>query len=125
MVVNRGGVGWLLATAVITAAVAAASPARAADPECEIILPAVADLEAAFDLVDLGAAMPPNTGTRIQSAASRLHGLTSPAAIDLRLRASTVSEQINGTNPYHRAPLARDLETARLQLAETRAYCAA
>lgn len=111
----------LLTAVVIAAWVIPAPTAAAQDPECDFILPAANRLETAFNLVS--AAPPPNAGTQIQIAARPLFGLTSPAAIDLRLWSSTVADQLNGTNPYHAADPQTDLRQARQKLAEARQYC--
>ncbi|OHV01578.1 hypothetical protein [Mycobacterium talmoniae] len=114
-------VGLAAMAAAITWALTAPA-AVAQDPECDIILPAANRLEAAFNLIT--ADPPPNVGTQVQTAQSPLFGLTSPAAIDLRLWSSTVADQLNGTNPYHAADLDSDLRHARQELVEARQYCA-
>lgn len=116
-----------LAAAAITTCLVIAPVAAADGPECDIILPAADQLERAFNQVRYGAAMPPNMGVRIQTAESPLFGLSSPAAVDLRLWSSTLASETNGVNPY-RPPgpqqLASDLRQARQQLAAAREYCA-
>lgn len=111
-------------TAAAIICLIAAPVAVAQDPECDLILPAADRLEKAFNLISPGGDAPLNAGTQVQIAASQLFGLTSPAAIDLRLWSSTVADQLNGTNPYHAADLVSDLRAARLQVAAARQYCA-
>ncbi len=107
----------------VATGLASAAVAGARDTECDVILPAGDRIEQALDLLSLGSAMPPNAGSRIQNAASLLSGLTSPAAVDLRLRVSTVADHVNGTNPYRDASLADDLQLARQQLTVSRQAC--
>ncbi|MEZ0362561.1 hypothetical protein ACAG26_02470 [Mycobacterium sp. pUA109] len=113
---------WVsLMTAAATCLVGAPL-AAAQDPECDVIVPAADRLETAFNLIT--ADPPPNLGTQVQTAQSPLFGLTSPAAIDLRIWSSTVADQLNGANPYHAAGLDSDLRHARQALVEAREFCA-
>ncbi|BBY55258.1 hypothetical protein H7J07_08815 [Mycobacterium koreense] len=118
--------GRIVVSGLVVAAtmLSPAAVAEARDPECDVILPAADRIEQSLDLLSLGADMPPNAGSRIQTSASLLSGLTSPAAVDLRLRASTVADHVNGTNPYRDASLADDLMLARQQLIASRQSCA-
>lgn len=109
-------------TAAAILALAGAPTAAAQDPECDIIMPAADRLETVFNQVSAGA--PPKAGIQVQIAESPLFGLTSPAAIDLRLWSGTVADQLNGANPYHTADLGTDLDQARQRLAAAREYCA-
>lgn len=111
-------------TAAATLGLVSAPTAAAQDPECDIIVPAADRLEHAFNLISPGAGAPPNAGIQVQIAERALFGLTSPAAIDLRLWSSTVADQLNGANRYHTADLGTDLDQARQRLAAAREYCA-
>jgi hypothetical protein len=104
-----------------------APPARAAgDGECDIILPAADRLENAFNLVSTSGTAP-YVANQIRKAGSLLHGLTSPAAVDLRIRSEMLASQIDNSDPYRPASpeqLAGDLADARHQLVAARDYCA-
>lgn len=111
-----------LLTAAAILGLVGAPTAAAQDPECDIIVPAAHRLERVFNLISFDP--PPNAGTQVQVAESPLFGLTSPAAIDLRLWSSTVADQLNGANPYHTADLGTDLDQAKQRVAAAREYCA-
>lgn len=109
------------AVTMLTAAPAAA----AGDPECSIILPAADRLENEFNQVS-PSGTPSYVGGQIRNALAALHGLRSPAAVDLRLRSDMLASQIDASDPYRPASpgqLASDLAKARQQLATARAYC--
>ena len=86
------------------------------------MMPTADRIESAFNRIGHDE---PNVGTQVQTAQSALFGLTSPAAIDLRIWTSTVADQLNGTNPYHAGGLEADLMRARKELDNVRRYCAA
>lgn len=118
--------GLPLAGAVIAACLWSAPAAAADDPECDIILPAADDLEAVFDQIRPGRMPVQGTEAQIVAAQSPLFGLTSPAAVDLRLWSSTLAAEVNRVNPYRPAGPARiaaDLSQARRQLAAARQFC--
>lgn len=115
-----------LAVAAVTMWLTAAAVAGADDSECPIILPAADRLQTEFDLVS-PTGTPPWVAGQIRNASSRLHGLISPAAVDLRLRSEMLASQIDASDPYRPASpeqLAGDLAKARQQLTAARDYCA-
>jgi hypothetical protein len=64
---------------------------------------------------------------QISNATSPLFGLSSPAAVDLRLWSSTLAAHVNDSDPYDPATptkVVSDLQRARQQLAAARRYCA-
>jgi hypothetical protein len=115
-----------LSVAAVTMCLTAAPGRAAGDWECNIILPAADRLENEFSLVS-PSGTPPYVASQIRNALAPLHGLRSPAAVDLRLRSDMVASQIDASDPY-RPPnpeqLASDLAKARQQLATARDYCA-
>jgi hypothetical protein len=114
-----------LSVAVATMCLTAA-PAAAAGAECDIILPAADRLENGFNLVS-PSGTPSYVASQIRNALAPLHGLRSPAAVDLRIRSDMLASQIDASDPYRPAnpdQLGSDLATARQQLASARDYCA-
>ena len=102
----------------------AASAAAAGD--WDIILPAADRLESGFNLVS-PSGTPPWVASQIRNALAPLHGLRSPAAVDLRIRSDMLASQIDASDPYRPASpeqIASDLAKARQQLATARDYCA-
>jgi hypothetical protein len=115
-----------LLVAAITMCLTAAPAAAAGDWECNIIVPAADRLENGFNLVS-PSGTPSYVAGQIRNALAPLHGLRSPAAIDLRLRSDMLASQIDASDPYRPASpeqLASDLAKARQQLATARDYCA-
>ncbi|WP_231639704.1 hypothetical protein [Mycobacterium sp. Marseille-P9652] len=115
-----------LSVATLTLCLTAAPAAAAVDWECAIILPAADRLENVFTLVS-PAGTPPYVAGQLRNASSPLHGLTSPAAVDLRIRSDMLAAQIDASDPYRPASpeqLAGDLTAARQQLVTAREYCA-
>lgn len=115
-----------LSIAAVTMCLTAAPVAAAGDEECNIILPAADRLESGFNLVS-PSGTPSYVAGQIRNALAPLHGLSSPAAIDLRLRSDMLASQIDTSDPYRPASpeqLASDLAKARQQLATAREYCA-
>ena len=115
-----------LSIAAVTMCLTAAPVAAAGDEECNIILPAADRLENGFNLVS-PSGTPPYVAGQIRNALAPLHGLRSPAAVDLRLRSDMLASQIDASDPYRPASpeqIASDLAKARQQLATARAYCA-
>jgi hypothetical protein len=115
-----------LAVAAVTMCLTAAPALAAGDGECDVILPAADRLENGFNLVS-PSGTPPYIASQIRNALAPLHGLRSPAAVDLRLRSDMLASQIDASDPYRPASpeqLASDLAKARQQLATARAYCA-
>jgi hypothetical protein len=115
-----------LSVAVATVCLTAAPAAAAGGTECDIILPAADRLENGFNLVS-PSGTPSYVASQIRNALAPLHGLRSPAAVDLRIRSDMLASQIDGSDPYRPASpeqLAGDLATARKQLASARDYCA-
>jgi hypothetical protein len=115
-----------LSVAAVTMWLTAAPAAAAAGAECDIILPAANRLEDGFNLVSPSGA-PSYVASQIRNALAPLHGLRSPAAVDLRIRSDMLASQIDASDPYRPAnpeQLASDLATARQQLASARDYCA-
>ena len=99
--------------------------AVAADGECNIILPAADRLETGFKLV-YPSGTPSYVAGQIRNALAPLHGLRSPAAVDLRLRSDMLASQIDASDPYRPASpaqVASDLAKARQLLATARDYC--
>ncbi|CPR13245.1 hypothetical protein BN971_04554 [Mycobacterium bohemicum DSM 44277] len=122
---RRRSAGVPLCVAVV-AALSTAAPAGAGDGECPIILPAADRLEKAFELVS-ASGTPPYVAGQVRNALSPLYGLTSPAAIDLRIRSDMLASSIDASDPYRPASPAQtagDLAAARQQLAAARDYCA-
>jgi hypothetical protein len=115
-----------LSVAAVTMCLTAAPVAAAGDEECNIILPVADQLESGFNLVS-PSGTPSYVAGQIRNALAPLHGLSSPAAIDLRLRSDMLASQIDTSDPYRPASpeqLASDLAKARQQLATAREYCA-
>ena len=92
-----------LVVAGIAAYLLTAPAAGAADPECDIIVPAADRLEQAFNRIQPGTTAPPGVEGAIVNAARPLFGLTSPAAVDLRLWSSTLAAEVNRVDPYRPA----------------------
>ena len=115
-----------LSIAAVTMCLTAAPVAAAGDEECNIILPAADRLENGFNLV-CPSGTPSYVAGQIRNALAPLHGLRSPAAVDLRIRSDMLASQIDASDPYRPASpeqIASDLAKARQQLATARAYCA-
>ncbi len=104
-----------------------AGPAAAAvDAECGVILPAADRLENVFNLVS-PSGTPAYVASQVRTARAPLHGLKSPAAVDLRIRSDMLASQIDASDPYRPASpeqIAGDLAKARQNLATARDYCA-
>lgn len=116
-----------LAAALIAVGLVGAPVAGADDPECAIMVPAADNLEQAFNRIEPGTIPAEGVEGAIVNAARPLFGLTSPAAVDLRLWSSTLAAEVNRVNPYRLAgpdQIAGDLHQARVQLAAARQYCA-
>ena len=115
-----------LSVAAVTMCLTAAPSAAAGDGECNIILPAADRLESAFNLIT-PSGTPSYVAGQVRNALAPLHGLRSPAAVDLRLRSDMLASQIDASDPYRPASpeqLASDLATAKQQLVTARDYCA-
>jgi len=115
-----------LSVAAVATCLTAAPAAAAGGGECDIILPAADQLENGFNLVS-PSGTPSYVATQIRNALAPLHGLRSPAAVDLRIRSDMLASQIDASDPYRPASperIASDLVTARQQLATARDYCA-
>jgi hypothetical protein len=115
-----------LSVAAVTMCLTAAPAAATSDGECHIILPAADRLENVFNLVS-PSGTPSYVAGQVRNALAPLHGLRSPAAVDLRVRSDMLASQIDASDPYRPASpeqLAGDLAMARQQLATARAYCA-
>jgi hypothetical protein len=115
-----------LSVAAVTMCLTAAPAAAAGNEECNIILPAADRLEGVFDLVS-PSGTPSYVASQIRNALAPLHGLRSPAAVDLRVRSDMLASQVDASDPYRPASpeqLASDLAKARQQLATARDYCA-
>jgi hypothetical protein len=115
-----------LSVAAVTMCLTAAPAAAAGDQECNIILPAADRLENVFNLVS-PSGTPSYVAGQVRNALAPLHGLRSPAAVDLRLRSDMLASQIDASDPY-RPPspeqLASDLAKAKQQVVTARDYCA-
>jgi len=115
-----------LSVAAVTICLTAAPVAAAGDGDCSIILPAADQLENVFNLVS-PSGTPSYVAGQVRNALAPLHGLRSPAAVDLRVRSDMLASQIDASDPYRPAnpeQIAGDLAKARQQLATARAYCA-
>lgn len=115
-----------LAVAAVIMCPAAGPAAAAVDAECGVILPAADRLENVFNLVS-PSGTPSYVAGQVQNALAPLHGLKSPAAVDLRIRSDMLASQIDASDPYRPASpeqIASDLAKARQQLAVARDYCA-
>jgi hypothetical protein len=115
-----------LLIAAVTMCLTAAPAAAVGDGECNIILPAADRLENVFNLIS-PSGTPSYVAGEVRNALAPLHGLRSPAAVDLRLRSDMLASQIDASDPYRPASpeqLAGDLAKARQQLATARDYCA-
>ncbi|ORV43929.1 hypothetical protein AWC00_09635 [Mycobacterium conspicuum] len=107
-------------TACLTVAPAAASG------DCDLILPATDRLESQFNLVS-PTGTPPWVASQIRNALAPLHGLRTPAAVDLRIRSDMLASQIDASDPYRPASpdqIGSDLAKARQLLATAREVCA-
>jgi hypothetical protein len=119
----------ILSASVSVAAVTicpTAAPVAAAANECDIILPAADQLENGFNLVS-PSGTPPYVASQLRNALAPLHGLRTPAAVDLRIRSDMLASQIDASDPYRPASpdrIAGDLAKARELLATARAVCA-
>ncbi len=115
-----------LALAAVLMWLTAVPAAAAGDQECNVILPAADRLENGFNLVS-PSETPSYVAGQIRNALAPLHGLRSPAAVDLRIRSDMLASQIDASDPYRPASperLAGDLAKARQQLVTARDYCA-
>ena len=122
----RGILSVPLSAAAVTMCLTAAPAAAAGDGDCDVILPAADRLENVFNLVS-PSGTPPYVAGQVRSALAPLHGLRSPAAVDLRIRSDMLASQIDASDPYRPASqeqLASDLAKARQLLATARDYCA-
>jgi hypothetical protein len=118
--------GVPLSVAAVTMCLTAAPAAAAGDGECNVILPAADRLENVFNLVS-PSGTPSYVAGQVRNALAPLHGLRSPAAVDLRIRSDMLASQIDASDRYRPASpeqLASDLAKARQQLATARDYCA-
>jgi hypothetical protein len=114
-----------LSVATVALCLTTVTAAAAGDPDCAIILPAADQLEGGFNLVS-PTGTPSYVAGQIRNAVAPLHGLRSPAAVDLRLRSEMLASQIDASDPYRPASpaqLASDLAEARQRLAAARDYC--
>jgi hypothetical protein len=91
-----------LAVATVTMCLTAAPAAAAGGAECNIILPAADRLENGFNLVS-PSGTPSYVAGQIRNALAPLHGLRSPAAVDLRIRSDMLASQIDASDPYRPA----------------------
>ncbi len=115
-----------LALAAVLMWLTAVPAAAAGDQECNVILPAADRLEKGLNLVS-PSETPSYVAGQIRNALAPLHGLRSPAAVDLRIRSDMLASQIDASDPYRPASperLAGDLAKARQQLVTARDYCA-
>ena len=116
-----------LSVAAVTMCLTAltARPAAAAN-DCDLILPAADRLDSQFNLVS-PSGTPPWVASQIRNALAPLHGLRTPAAVDLRIRSDMLASQIDASDPYRPAnpdQIASDLAKARQLLATARDVCA-
>ena len=115
-----------LSVAAVTMCLTAAPAPAAGDWECTVILPASDRLQNAFDLVS-PSGTPSYVALQIRNALAPLHGLRSPAAVDLRLRSDMLASSVDASDPYRQTSaeqIAGDLAKARQKLAAARDYCA-
>jgi hypothetical protein len=115
-----------LLIAAVTMCLTAAPAAAAGDGECDIILPAADRLDNVFNLIT-PSGTPSYVAGEVRNALAPLHGLRSPAAVDLRVRSDMLASQIDASDPYRPASpeqLASDLATAKQQVVTARDYCA-
>ena len=114
-----------VASVTVFLTVLSAGPAAAAN-DCDLILPATDRLESQFNLVS-PRGTPPWVASQIRNALAPLHGLRTPAAVDLRIRSDMLASQIDASDPY-RPPnpdqIGSDLAKARQLLATARDVCA-
>ncbi|BBX48711.1 hypothetical protein GCM10009641_02430 [Mycobacterium cookii] len=114
-----------LSVAAVATCLTVATAAAAGDADCAVILPAADQLERGFNLVS-PSGTPSYVASQIRNALAPLHGLRSPAAVDLRIRSDMLASQIDASDPYrpaNPAQLASDLAEARHRLAAARDYC--
>jgi hypothetical protein len=114
-----------LLIAAVTMCLTASPAAAAGDGECDIILPAADRLENAFNVIS-PSGTPSYVAGEVRNALAPLHGLRSPAAVDLRIRSDMLASQIDASDPYRPASpeqLASDLATAKQQVVAARDYC--
>ena len=122
----RGILSVPLWVAAVTMCLTAAPAAAAGDGDCDVIVPAADRLENGYNLVS-PSGTPSYVATQIRNALAPLHGLRTPAAVDLRIRSDMLASQIDASDPYRPASpeqLASDLAKARQLLATARDYCA-
>jgi hypothetical protein len=114
-----------VAAVTICLTVLTAGPAAAAG-DCDLILPATDRLDSQFNLVS-PSGTPPWVATQIRNALAPLHGLRTPAAVDLRIRSDMLASSIDGSDIYRPTSpdqVAGDLAKARQLLAAARDFCA-
>jgi hypothetical protein len=114
-----------LLIAAVTMCLTASPAAAAGDGECDIILPAADRLENVFNVIS-PSGTPSYVAGEVRNALAPLHGLRSPAAVDLRIRSDMLASQIDASDPYRPASpeqLASDLATAKQQVVAARDYC--
>jgi hypothetical protein len=102
-----------------------AAPAAAFN-DCDRILPATDRLDTQFNLVS-ASGTPPWVASQIRNALAPLHGLRTPAAVDLRIRSDMLASSIDGSDIYRPTSpdqVAGDLAQARQLLAAARDFCA-
>ncbi|OBI99470.1 hypothetical protein A5660_03520 [Mycobacterium alsense] len=118
--------GVPLAVAVAAMCLTTAPAAAVGDWECGVILPAADRLEPWLDAVS-PTGTPSYVAGQIRNAVAPLHGVSVPAAIDLRIRSGMLASQIDASDPYRPASpeqLADDLAQAKQLLAAARDFCA-
>jgi hypothetical protein len=117
-------IGLILSVTAVTMCLTAA-PAAAYN-DCDRILPATDRLDTQFNLVSPGST-PPWVASQIRNALAPLHGLRTPAAVDLRIRSDMLASSIDGSDIYRPTSpdqVAGDLAQARQLLAAARDFCA-
>ncbi|ORV92301.1 hypothetical protein AWC11_07850 [Mycobacterium interjectum] len=115
-----------LSVAAVMMCPAAGPAAAAVDAECAVIVPAADRLENVFNQIS-PSGTPAYVAGQVRNELAPLHGLKSPAAVDLRIRSDMLASQIDASDPYRPASperLAGDLAKARQQLVVARDYCA-
>jgi hypothetical protein len=113
-----------LSVATVAMCVTAAPAAAAGD--CDFILPATDRLDGQFNLVS-PSGTPAWVASQIRNALAPLHGLRTPAAVDLRIRSDMLASSIDGSDIYRPTSpdqVAGDLAKARQLLAAARDFCA-
>lgn len=118
----------LLGTALAATCLLSAPVAVAHDPECDTMMPAGDQLEAAFDQVEPNGPTASGVGGQIRQAAMPLYELSGATAVDLRNWSDILASKLDHDGRYAQQGsdelwLTADLGAARSHLLAARRYC--